>query len=209
MESPTIHERIIAIIDALPAIGRNQRNIQQNFNFRGIDDVLNALKPLLATHGVHYAPTVLERIYEPRQTGGGKIMHTVHLHVSWTFYGAQGDSITCATWGEGTDMGDKATNKALTASQKYALFNVFSIASEDQASTDSDGHAAEETQGPTLSQRAYRAALRITANKDDALAYMSELKLKATQGEERELTEDETLALTLQLESEMNAMESA
>ena len=48
----TIHQRIVAIIEEMPAVGKTQRNTEQNFMFRGHDDVMNALNPLLAKHGV-------------------------------------------------------------------------------------------------------------------------------------------------------------
>src|SRR5262249_15506283 len=106
----TVYERMVAVIGALPAIGKTQRNQQQGFMFRGHDDVMNALNPLLAEHGVFIVPKVLARETATRSTDRGKTMYEVNLHVGFTFYGLLGDSFTASGWGEGTDMGDKATN---------------------------------------------------------------------------------------------------
>jgi len=81
----TIHQRMIAIIDELPAIGKNQRNEEQKFNFRGHDDVLNALTPLLAKHGVVIVPRVLERVTDRRQTRSGSVMYEGNLHIEYSF----------------------------------------------------------------------------------------------------------------------------
>lgn len=141
----TIHERMVAILSDLPAIGKTQRNVQQGFSFRGIDDVLNALNPLLAKHGVYYLPEVVERIDAERHTKNGTAMYVVNLHVRYTFYGLKGDSVTASAWGEGTDMGDKATNKAMTGAQKYCCFQAFAIATEEASNLDSDRNTPEET----------------------------------------------------------------
>ena len=37
---------------AQTGITKDRRNQQQGYNFRGIDDVFNALSPLLARHGL-------------------------------------------------------------------------------------------------------------------------------------------------------------
>ena len=139
----TIHERMAAILAELPPIGKNQKNTQQNFMFRGHDDVLNALNPLLAKHGVIVLPDVLERITDQRTTAKGSVMFEVNLHVRYTFYGAGGDSITASTWGEGTDMGDKATNKAMTMAFKNVLNQAFAISNAENI--DSDSKADEPT----------------------------------------------------------------
>lgn len=144
---PTIHELMGRVLGDLPAIGKNQRNQQQGFNFRGIDDVLNALNPLLAKHGVFYMPDVIERISEERATRNGGVMYVVHLHVRYRFFGPAGDYIEASGWGEGTDSGDKATNKAMTGAMKYVLFQTFAISTEEASENDSDAHSPEETVG--------------------------------------------------------------
>ncbi|MDQ3573659.1 MAG: ERF family protein [Actinomycetota bacterium] len=142
-DQPSIHVLMSRIQAELPAIGKDQYNQQQKFHFRGIDAVLNALNPLLAKHGVFYCPHVTERVSEVRETKGGSAMYGVHLHVRYRFYGPNGDYVEASTWGEGTDMGDKATNKAITGAMKQALFQVFAISTGE--APDSDEHTPEQT----------------------------------------------------------------
>lgn len=141
----TIYERMVAILSELPAIGKTEYNKQQQFHFRGHDAVLNALNPLLAKHGVFVIPNVLERIADQRTTGGGKAMYEVNLHMEFVFCGLAGDEIRGSTWGEGTDMGDKATNKAMTMAFKAVLAQAFSVSTGEN--TDSDADTPEETTG--------------------------------------------------------------
>lgn len=126
-EETTVHEAIRRIIAEMPAVPKSHENKQQGFRFRSIDDAIAALRPLLAKHGVHYAPLVEERIAESRETARGGTLWTVHLRVRVVVWGPGGDSIEAVTWGEGTDSGDKATGKALTAALKQAIFALFAV----------------------------------------------------------------------------------
>ena len=148
----TVHKAITAVLGKLPAIGKNQRNKAQGFSYRGVDDVLNNINPLLAEHGVYFTPDVIERIAEERATKSGSVLYTVHLHVRYRIFGPAGDFVEASTWGEGTDTGDKATNKAMTAAMKYMLFQVFAISDEEME--DSDASAPEPAPKRTRSARA-------------------------------------------------------
>ena len=139
----SVYQRMIAIIEELPAIGKTQKNTQQNFMFRGHDDVMNALNPLLSRHGVFIVPDVLERVTNERTTGNNKTMYEVNLHVRFTFYGAGGDKFSASGWGEGTDMGDKSTSKAMTMAFKYVVGQAFALATAEMS--DADATSPEET----------------------------------------------------------------
>ena len=140
-EKKTIYEAVAAVIEEMSSIGKTGRNKEQGYNFRGIDAVLIELHPLFAKHGIFFAPTVIERLYEERLSKQGNIGHCAHLHVAYKVYGPSGDFIELSTWGEGLDYSDKATNKAMTAAFKYAMFELFAICdpAEDSDATTEDG----------------------------------------------------------------------
>lgn len=144
-EKLPVHAAIASILNKLQPIGKEQRNKDQNYNFRGIDDVLKKIHPLFAEHGVFMTPDVVEREYEERTSKSGNTGHCAHLHVRWTVYGPQGDSLTFSTWGEGLDYSDKATNKAMTAAFKYALFELFAICDPDEDADKKTEEAGETT----------------------------------------------------------------
>lgn len=140
----TIHERMVAVMTELPAIGKGRFNEQQRFAYRGHDDVMNALNPLLCKHGVFLVPRVLDRVTAERMTGNNKTMYEVNLHVEFTFWAADGTSLRASTWGEGTDMGDKSTNKAMTMAFKNVLAVAFAISTEELSAGD-EGSVEETT----------------------------------------------------------------
>lgn len=141
----SVAQRMIAILAELPDIGKTQYNAQQKFHFRGHDDVLNALSPLLAKHGVVIIPNVIERVTDQRTVKSGATMFEVNLHVKFTIVGATGDALEGSAWGEGTDMGDKATSKAMTMAFKYFVAQAFSVTTGN--TQDPDGGTAEESTG--------------------------------------------------------------
>lgn len=136
-----IHEKIIAILADADAISKDRRNQQQGFNFRGIDDVYNALHPLLAKHGVFSTTEVLSERSEERQTAkGGTLIYRI-LTVKFTFYAADGSHVESVMIGEGMDSGDKASNKAMAIAHKYALLQLLAIPTEDAKDPDAESHA--------------------------------------------------------------------
>lgn len=141
-----IHVMINRIMQKLPAIGKGQVNKQQGFKYRGIDDVMNALFPLLGEFGVFLVPEVLDTTRTERTTkSGGNIAFTV-VKIKYTFFAASdGSSVSVVTVGEGMDSADKSTNKAMAAAMKYALFQTFCIPTEEMQKDDPDRETVEES----------------------------------------------------------------
>lgn len=131
-------------------IAKSRRNEQQKFNFRGVDDVMNALNPLLSKHGVVVIPRCHERIVTERKTNAGGVMWNAAVQMDFVFFcSADGSAVTATTWGEAQDSGDKATNKAMAAAYKYACFQTFCIPTEG----DDDRDADETTPPPTKAEK--------------------------------------------------------
>ena len=136
--TPLIYAKMIEVMAKVPAIGKEQRNTQHGFNFRGIDQVMNALQNILPQVGVFYLPEVLESTREVRETkNGGKNTFTT-LKVKYTFYAADGSHVSAIVQSEGMDSADKSSNKAMSGACKYALFQAFNIATEEFKDPDAD-----------------------------------------------------------------------
>lgn len=133
-----IYESIAALMQDIPAVGKEKRNKEQGFLYRGIDDVMNALQPLLSKHKVFIVPEVLEQKREERMTKGGKNLLYSLLRVKYTFFAEDGSSVSAVVIGEGMDMADKASNKAMAVALKYALFQVFCIPTEEMVDPDAE-----------------------------------------------------------------------
>lgn len=135
---PLIYEAISKAMAEIGAIGKEKRNQQQGFQYRGIDDVMNALYPVLSKHGLFLAPEVLEHHREERQTQrGGNLIYSI-LKIRYTLYAADGSSISATVIGEGMDSADKSSNKAMSVAMKYAMFQLFCIPTEEMIDPDSE-----------------------------------------------------------------------
>ncbi len=133
-----IYEAISNVMADIGAIGKDKRNSQQNFNYRGVDDVMNALQPCLVKHKIFVAPEVLEYTREERQTKtGGNLVYTI-MKIRYTFYAADGTAISATVIGEAMDSADKSSNKAMSVAFKYACFQVFCIPTEEMIDPDAD-----------------------------------------------------------------------
>ena len=142
-ETKNIYQSIGAIMAEIDAVGKDKFNPQQKFKYRGVDDVMNALHPLLAKHKVFCTTQVLDQTREERQTKtGGNLIYSI-CKVRFTFYAEDGSSVESVTIGEGMDSGDKATNKAMSIAFKYAFFQLFCIPTEEMAKDDPDGESHE------------------------------------------------------------------
>jgi hypothetical protein len=126
--------------DAMP-VGKTQENKQQNYNFRGIDDVMSAMAGPMRTHGVFILPTIAEH----QQERDGK-MTRVLITMRYRIYGPAGDCLIADVPGEAFDFADKATNKAQSAALKYLLFTLFMLPVDGRSIDDGDRHHPEPTE---------------------------------------------------------------
>lgn len=126
---------------AKTGISKDQTNSFDKYKFRGIDDVYNALAPLLAKHGLVILPRVLERLSEERVSQKGGAVFYVTVKAEFDMVAAEdGSKHTVCAYGEAMDRGDKGTNKAMTAAYKYAMFEAFCIPTEGSDDADSESH---------------------------------------------------------------------
>lgn len=145
--SQLIHKKMLEVMKKIGPIAKGQRNDHQNYVFRGIDDVYNALNGPLSDIGVFYVPEVLESKGETFTNNKGTVNHRVQLKVKYTFFAEDGSSVTAVSEGEAIDQSDKATNKALQAALKYMLIQIFCIPTRD--SEDADKHSPDLPQAAT------------------------------------------------------------
>ena len=144
MTTPNVYQLIAAVSGELAqhGIAKGRKNQAQGFNFRGIDDVYNALAPVMARHGLVILPRVTSRHCEERAGRSGGSLFYVTVEVQFDFVSSHdGSKHTVITYGEAMDSGDKATNKAMSAAYKYAAFQAFCIPTEGD--NDADAHTHE------------------------------------------------------------------
>jgi hypothetical protein len=142
-QTPKVYAAIVKVMREIgkEGISKGRRNQQQGYQFRGIDDVYNALSGLLAGANLVILPRVLSRIVTERETKAGGVLFYVVLEVAFDFVCAEDGSVhTAQAYGEAMDSGDKATNKAMSAAYKYACMEVFCIPTEGNPDADAETH---------------------------------------------------------------------
>lgn len=147
-DAPTIHCALAAVMDDVKAVAKGDRNTQQNFSFRGIDAVVNAVGPALRKHGVIVVPEVVDHQYGEILVGQGNnrrpIAH-VMVKVRYTFHGPAGDCIAAVTLGEAMDSGDKAVPKAMSVAFRVALLQALALPTDEK---DPDEDVYERSAAP-------------------------------------------------------------
>jgi hypothetical protein len=134
-EKKSIEQRMISIMSDIGAIGKDQQNNFHRYNFRGIDDVMNALHPIMVKYGVFLQIEVIEKIQTDRLSKKQEVqLHTV-LTVKYTFSSIDG-KVESIVIGEGLDTSDKSYNKAMSAALKYLLLQTFLIPTQDIVDAD-------------------------------------------------------------------------
>lgn len=141
MDVGRIYPALLGVLADLPAIGKDSRNQQQGYQYRGLETITGILKPLLVKHQVAVVPTVLESRHELRAASGDKQMPMTYLRVRFAFTSLEdGSTVEAVTEGEGSDYGDKGSNKAMSAAFKYALVQTLCIADFDDSDAESPEH---------------------------------------------------------------------
>lgn len=114
-------------------VAKEGTNDYDKYKFRGIDQVYDALAPILSDVGLVVLPVVKSRDSQIRQGAKGTSLSYVVLEIDYTLVSADDGSEVVVTFiGEAMDRSDKATNKALSAAYKYMCFQVFCIPLEGQ-----------------------------------------------------------------------------
>lgn len=142
---PTVFEALNQVKSAVGAVGKQERNTTQGFNFRGVDSVVNAAAPHLNAFGVIVTPEVMDSDYEIVEIGRNKTpMGHVTLVVKYTFHGPAGDSVSSTVLAEAMDSGDKAAAKAMSVAYRIALLQTLNLPTDEP---DPDEQSFERSSG--------------------------------------------------------------
>lgn len=139
-----VYKAIAKVSAALASqgIGKSQKNEKQNYKFRGIDTILNALAPILVENELIIIPRVINSEKSERATASGGVLIYTNLRVEFDLISSKdGSKHTATIEGEAMDSGDKSTNKAMSIAYKYLAILTFCIPTEGE--NDPDFHSYE------------------------------------------------------------------
>lgn len=169
---PMIYAAMITAMREVSAVGKDGRNLQQNYQFRGIDGVLNAVGPALRKAGVFVTSEVAQAEYRDTLTTGDKKTREFTTRVRYTFHAEDGSSITTEVPGESLDQSDKGTAKGMSVAFRIALIQTFALPT-DEPTTDHDGQYKVRGGTPTLSgwTASYGRAMIDHGNPDEVIDF--------------------------------------
>jgi hypothetical protein len=122
-----IYPAMIAIKRNVGAIekGRKYDAAGTKFNYRGTDDVIDAVFPLLNEYGVIMAPRVLEVV--DAMSGKTNPTPMVRVRCEFKFFAEDGSNIECITVGQAQAASDKASTAAQSVATRIALCQTLTI----------------------------------------------------------------------------------
>jgi hypothetical protein len=154
-----IFQRMGAITQELGVVAKNLQVGFGNSRYKAVSerDILDAVKPLEAKYGVYSYPLtrkVVEASTDEREGKQGSTIREHFMRVETTYRFLCMDKpesyIDIVTYGDGIDPGDKATGKAMTYADKYALMKAYKISTgDDPDKYAGDDYAHEGTYTPS------------------------------------------------------------
>lgn len=159
MEEKQIYQKMASILKETKAITKSEKNQQQGFRFRGIDNVMNELHELFAKNDVFILQEVQGFTTENRPTKSGGTNTFTRATIRFRYMTTDGSYVETVNVGEAMDSGDKGMNKAMSIALKYSLLQMFLIPTEEPK--DPDATTPEETDYLAMAMQEINAAQSI------------------------------------------------
>lgn len=142
LDKPTLAARLCLVQGDAENPKKSGFNTHHNYAYVTAADALDALRPLLAKHGVAvYPPTVVREDDIQGTTRAGGAKSQAHLTLAYRIESADDPAdyveVVWAARANDTD-GDKGIYKALTNAQKYLMFALGLVSGEDQDNVEDD-----------------------------------------------------------------------
>lgn len=142
-----IFQKMSAITQEISTVAKNLQVGEGKNQYKAVGeaDVLAAVKPVEAKHGVYSYPYSREIVESGEMVATTKYGERKSLYLRlktvYRFVNMEkpDEYIDITTYGDGVDSQDKATGKAMTYSDKYALLKAYKI----QTGDDPDQNASE------------------------------------------------------------------
>lgn len=124
---------------AMPMVAKGGENKYDHYTYATLADYIEAIQKSLDDNGLIVVSHIDEINWlDNRVTQQGKAEKVCRIMLRTTVIHAEsGEQMAVTVLGEGQDRGDKAFYKADTGARKYALANLFNLATDDDPETDS------------------------------------------------------------------------
>lgn len=172
--APAVHEAWSSVMNDVRSLAKGDRNQFQNFNFRGVDAVLNAVGPVLRTHGVIVVPINVEAKHRDFLDPKDKTIHEAIVTVTYRVTGPAGDYFDGMSIGEAADYSDKATTQAMSVAERVFFIHALTLPTDDQDPDHNTVERAGNTPAP-------QAAPKPPFTSDEAKAAFTDLHARMTE----------------------------
>lgn len=147
--SQSLHRKIAEIVAAVEYVAKDKDGPQNQYRYVSDAAMLQAVRGHMAERRLTLVPRVVPGSVSvvPRSGKPGDVTTLVVEYVLTD--GDSGESIVCATVGQGFDSLDKGAYKAMTGALKYVLRQTFLIPTGD----DAEAPTTVDDEEPTAGQR--------------------------------------------------------
>lgn len=127
--------------------------------FRGVEQAMNEMSPIMVNHGITVAATYSDLIVQERAKAEvGKATRFVTLKGAFKFSAEDDSFVVAEAYGEAMDSGDKAVIKAQSVAFRTALFQLFVVPTMSMDTELDDDESPEQTEAEDALLDGFRAA---------------------------------------------------
>lgn len=157
------------VAKSVGAVGKTGTNTAQNYKFRGVDAVINAVAPALREHGLVLYPEVLTANYDTAPNKSGGLNQIARLTVKYTAQAIDGEPIVSIVAAEAFDSGDKATAKAMSVAYRTYLIQLLCLPTDEPDPDESSYEVGVRPRAPRVSNNDEWMAKALAATSIDEL----------------------------------------
>lgn len=159
-----LFRKMATVLGAVERVTKGGENTQQGYRYTTEADLLDEIRPEMASAGIAFFPSVLRTQRIEGKTANNRPKTLARVTLQTAFCDADSGAMIISTWeGEAEDTGDKAFWKAYTGTLKYAHMKTWMVSTGDDPERDEGG----ERQG-RRDQRRQRREVEPAAAEDIA-----------------------------------------
>lgn len=130
MSGKNVFQAVSDVMNDVREVRKTGRNSSQNFNFRGIDAVMNAVGPKLREHGVIVTPIHADLTGVEVDAGRKKAKDTSGI-VTYRWFGPDGSYFDSQVYAEGRDYADKGGAKTMSVALRTCILQTLCLPTDD------------------------------------------------------------------------------
>lgn len=169
-----------AMCRVMEQVGYVQKDKQMqgggSYRYASVEAVIDKLRPEMLRQGITLVPVDMQPItVEAFEGKNGGRQNRTQLRVTFQLtHAASGQTQPVVTIGEAIDVGDKSSNKAMTAARKYALILAFNIETGNDPD-DTPSHTQERATVPPPAKQPDETVYRMLGGMLDKAADADQL----------------------------------